>query len=177
MRGGLFAGNIQNAPRASFFAHGSGRLYKQGGFSDARLAPDKNGRALYRAAAQHAVELFHTGGKTRTLNGIYCAQGQRLYPFAPPDASACRRLRIVRRTFDKRIPLAAVGTASHPPRLSVPARSTFKKCRSCFSFYHFISLFKLTSCIFVLPCASSSFRAVRPKRLSSKYARRLQGFY
>ena len=110
-QGFLAAGIKHSAPLGSDQTR---HLQQKGGFADARLATDKDGRARYQALAQHPVQRGDAAG-IGMMSGLgYVLQGNR--PVARrdgyPGVAAGQGLGLCRGL--KGVPLMAAGALTTP---------------------------------------------------------------
>ena len=84
----FLARHIQNLTALRHFGD---CLQQQGGLADAGVATEQNHRAVYQAAAEHAVQLAHAGGLARHFHRAHARQIHHL--------RAVRRPRLETRIF------------------------------------------------------------------------------
>ncbi len=119
LRAALFAADVEHL---HLLGQRVGGLQQQRALADARVAADQRHAAGHDAAAEHAVQLFLSGGRARDIGGIDVGQrrhrralGQRLK--AVLLAAAAR----LTGGFFERVPGAAMWALAEPLRIAAAA--------------------------------------------------------
>ena len=135
----FLAGNVQNFRGFTQF---SADLQHQRRFADARCTADEHERTLHSAAAEHAVEFAHAGGKTDLLRRVELCDRVRLGAQRAAAATRFCLCTVADGLLDERVPCAAARAAARPFGRFVAALRAEKYT---FCLCHIVNLFCFTA--------------------------------